>query len=657
MLHGWYRRFGWPEKAFSLLLLVYIALLMVAPASGWLFLTQVLLIALGIWAALRLTGAGMRRAIWALRNRLLVTYLFIGLVPVLLILTLAGLGIFAVTSEVAIYLVTSELDRRVNSLRFATETLSHVEPSGRPDVMRQLGGFYMARIQDVAFSVRTRSGEIHWPPDAGGLESLPAGWGDVSGIVLRDGGYYAWSHVSQNGAEYTAVSRLSRQFLSSMVPGLGESFFLKESGAEAERTNPDFKPQRFTRDQKEKMPDVIQFPPAVNRFDRDLSWPSVLNVSHWDRPGSMRTAVLLVRTRPSAVLNTVFNRKVDRLQSILFISLLVVAIVFLVVEIISLFIGVSLTRTITSAVHDLYEGTQRVMREDFSHRIPVGGKDQLAELAASFNTMTENLAQLLVVAKEKERLQAEIEIASEVQLQLYPKVVPSLKTMRITANCQPARMVSGDYYDYQCLETDRVALAIGDVAGKGISAALLMATIQSALRMELRSFLTVAAPSGAVRSKAHLSTAQLVSDLNLQLHAHTAAEKFSTFFLGLYDETSGVLTYTNAGHLPPILFRDGSVTRLDVNGMVVGAFAFAQYDQSTAQLRPGDLLLFYTDGITEPENEYGEMFGEERLVEIVSRNTALEDQRIISLVMESVRQWTNSPELHDDMTLLIARRL
>ncbi len=129
------------------------------------------------------------------------------------------------------------------------------------------------------------------------------------------------------------------------------------------------------------------------------------------------------------------------------------------------------------------------MQSDFSHHIPVSGRDQIADLSRSFNTMTENLERLLAVAKEKERLETEIEIARQVQEQLYPKAAPTLKTLRLTGMCQPARMVSGDYYDYQALSSHQIAIAIGDVAGKGISAALLMATIQAALRMELRAAL------------------------------------------------------------------------------------------------------------------------------------------------------------------------
>ena len=154
-----------------------------------------------------------------------------------------------------------------------------------------------------------------------------------------------------------------------------------------------------------------------------------------------------------------------------------------------------------------------------------------------------------------------------------------------------------------------------------------------------------------------MSTSRLVSLLNEQVYADTSPEKYASFLFSVYNDETGVLTYTNAGHLPPVLFRKGRSLPLDVNGMVVGAFPFAQYTESQIQLEAGDLLLIYSDGITEPENEYGEMFGEERVSEIVRRNLDRDLNEIIQTVMDAVLQWTGSPELQDDMTVLLARRL
>ena len=185
---------------------------------------------------------------------------------------------------------------------------------------------------------------------------------------------------------------------------------------------------------------------------------------------------------------------------------------------------------------------------------------------------------------------------------------------------------------------------MGDVAGKGISAALLMATVQSSFRSRIQNH------------TGHLCVSEVVTELNKQLYANTAPEKFSTFFLGIFDEETSNLRYTNAGHLPPILIRNGEASLLAVDGMVVGAFPFAQYGESSIILEPKDLLLLYTDGISEPQNDYDEMYGEDRLIELVKKNAHLSDAGIINAVMEAVRQWTGSDELQDDMTLLIARR-
>jgi sigma-B regulation protein RsbU (phosphoserine phosphatase) len=256
------------------------------------------------------------------------------------------------------------------------------------------------------------------------------------------------------------------------------------------------------------------------------------------------------------------------------------------------------------------------------------------------------------VAKENERLQNELEIAREVQTQLYPRIMRALKTMSLEALLSPARMVSGDYYDYQRLDDSQLAIAIGDVAGKGISAALLMATVQSALRTQIRHCLESTGGKPLC-----VSTSHLVSQLNKHLHAHTSPEKFATFYLGVYDESNFVLTYTNAGHLPPILVRGSETTFLEVDGTVVGAFPFSKYGESQVKLDSGDKLLFYTDGITEAENAYGEQFGEQRLCELLCKQHTAEPAKILASIHDAVQEWTGSPELQDDMTLLLASRI
>jgi phosphoserine phosphatase RsbU/P len=661
---GW-KRAGKVEKTFAVFFVLYLVLLLAWPQSGIETLVTVVTYVLGVWIALRLLRLGLRKLTWRLRNRLIVAYLFIAVLPILLILTLVGLGSYMLAGQVAVYLVRSELDRRLVSLQTVAE-----DASASPAAVQRIDETEQRRFPGMILWSAQNGTSQEWPPDAN--VSLPAGLPvNASGFASLNGRYYAWADFSAAGKQALAFLPLTRRFLGGLAPGLGDFYFLRrdfagpaalaatspaDNGTKIKVVGPggggladrgDFQLSPAGGDAP-----VAALPPPVNPLDIDVQWWSLIRAQDWSQPKESEVALLLVHTRLSSLLTSILSQGSDESQGGVLAVFYIVAAAFLIVAIAGLVIGISMSRSITGAVHSLYEGTERVVRGDFSHLIQVKGGDQIAELSTSFNTMTQNLERLLAVAKEKERMQAEIEIARGVQDQLYPKAPPIFESLRVLGTCHPARMVSGDYYDYQLVD-GKLAIAIGDVAGKGISAALLMATIQAALRMELRASADLSSSMNGLR----FSTARMVSELNQQLHATTSAEKYATFFFAIFDQATGLMTYTNAGHLQPVLFRDGSATALDVNGTVVGAFPFSKYEESKVELRSGDLLLCYTDGITEPENEYGEMFGEERLIELVTKNADRDEAQIIESVMESVRQWTGAPELSDDMTVLLARKL
>jgi sigma-B regulation protein RsbU (phosphoserine phosphatase) len=598
----------------------------------------------------------VQKAIWRLRNRLIVAYGFVAVVPTILILGLIALVAWTVIGQVAVYIVTSQIEQATNSVQSSLEYAARFDRQAGTQWLLGAGPILRERLPGLEICLRDGAAGADWKfPKDSSLEPPPSQWGDASGILAKDGLLYGWARVTRDSNSLTAVFPLTAAFLQTVAPDLGEVRFLSFRGdnrrpeAEPVRLHPSPSPNAA------RLP-FNRVPPPVNMFDLEVLWPGLIPVYQWNNPRVTESQIVRIRTRPSAVLGTLFAQKVDIAENIIPLLFLIGVGGFLLAEITSVVIGISITRTITGAVHNLYEGTERVMEGDFSHRIDVKGHDQLAALGSSFNRMTENLERLLAVAKESERVQAELEIAREVQRELYPKAVPKLRQFGVVARCNPARMVSGDYYDYQLLDENLLALAIGDVAGKGISAALLMATVQSAMRSQIRSCSELAAQAGGPALHSQLSTSRLVSNLNQHLYAHTSPEKFATFFFGLYDEETSVLTYTNAGHLPPLLVRHGAVEELEVNGMVVGAFPFARYGESQIRLETGDLLVFYTDGITEPENAYGEMFGERRLIELVSKNVSRPSSEIVSTVLDAVREWTGSPELQDDQTLVVCRR-
>lgn len=635
----------------------------------WSGLAQILCAFFGVWLCVRWLRHLTRQAIWRLRNRLLVTYLFIAVVPLLLIATLAGLGAYAAASQFAVHLMNLELDRRIETLSSMAERLALLKPEERRYAMtHMLDIIYQERFQGVRVVLR-EGGQVLKYPDDESIQPPPQQWKTVSGIVHQGSRFYGWAHRTIDGGDITVSAPFPARYMAELIPALGiaQLFLLGDrdgndtkssrNGIQVRIDSVDNGAAKVIANNSDEGP-APQLKPGLNRFDFPVEWVSFVPVYSWDKPGegdqpsASERAVLQVQSRPSMIFDVLFSRKTDELRGLLPSVLIGIAILFLVVELVALVIGVSMTRTITRAIHRLYEGTERVMQGDFSHRIEVQGKDQLADLGYSFNRMTENVEQLLAISKEKERLQSELEIAREVQNQLYPKTAPDLKRLKVRALCQPARMVSGDYYDYDLVSDQQLAIAIGDVAGKGISAALLMATLQSSVRTQL-SFSSEAMAAG----KSCFSPSVLVSHLNTQLYKTTSPEKYSTFFLGLFDANSCLLRYTNAGHLPPILFRDGETTNLEIDGTVVGAFPHAEFGESALAMQQGDLLLCYTDGITEPENAYGEMFGEERLIEIVHRNSQKSEEQILQAVVESVLAWTGSPELQDDMTLVLARCL
>lgn len=585
----------------------------------------------GCWLAIRVIRWVAERAIWRLRHRLIITYLFIAVAPVLLLIVLGLFAGYSLLLQVAMNTVTAELDDREEEIESLAASIAKLPPDSRAtSVASIMQPYFTERYSGIAAVVR-QQGRVRKFPESADVPP-PIAAESARAIVQRGEDYFLWAYRKTLDGDVTVIAPLTHSLLDQLSPDLG----LVDAAQ-----NMSVLPAPGTGS-------AAALPPGSGRFDAPFFWFALLRSSEWQHPDRPSAEfVIALQTRISVVVSTVFSRNADVAQGMIQGVLIVGAIVFVFVELICWIIGVSMTRTITRTVHHLYEATQCVMEGRFSHRMAVSGRDQLAEVGSSFNRMTAHLEQLVVVAKDKERLQSELEIAHEVQSQLYPRLDTCSTHLRVAAVCKPARVVSGDYFDYALVSQGQVALAIGDVAGKGISAALLMASLQSSLRTQLQG----AAPDGL------LSTSDIVTRVNRHICASSTPDKYATFFLGLYDEHTNTMVYTNAGHLPPVLIRDGQAQRLDVNGTVVGAFPMVSYEQSCVTLESGDLLAWFTDGVTEPESEFGEMFGEDRFIELLRKNAHRDEQQIVDLVVEAVRQWTGSEELQDDITLLLARRV
>lgn len=275
-------------------------------------------------------------------------------------------------------------------------------------------------------------------------------------------------------------------------------------------------------------------------------------------------------------------------------------------------------------------------------------RDLLAALAGQLAIALDN-ARLVGEVAERERLRREIEIAQEVQAQLFPQSMPPLATLSYCGVCRAARGVGGDYFDFVPIAPGRLGIAVGDVAGKGISAALLMATLQGALR------------SHAPMRGSTISA--LLADVNRLMCSSVSGGRFASFFYAVYEDARRTLAYANAGHNPPIVIRPASdggppqTLRLGATGMVVGIFPGEVYEQRELPLVPGDLLVIFTDGLTEAEREDGEQFGDERLAELAASCVHLSVGEASARILAEIDAFAGDAPQQDDITLIVGKVL
>ncbi len=662
---------------------------MSASLEGWVTFLSLLAIVLLAIAGFRWVRAQL---LWRLRDRLIVTYVFIGVIPVFLLVMISLITLYLLAGQFASFVITSDTATHLGSMEEANRAIAHhmatqIADGGKLDA-EMLGRVRSrrpewSRRQVCAWYRNQPQSYCAGPEGAAGFDSPSFITGDFRDIVSDHGKFYLRTATVLT-AEPESLSvilsePLDKEFVEKIAGDLGRIAVYGTEGTTARSTEP-AKPDDSTPflafddgTPREQTFSAGTIPPASSALDREITLRIPLTVVDW-ATGARRPvgAIAEVETRYSMLYATLFRARGDYAKGLETI-LALIAIVFAIVVALALIVGRKLTLSITSAVDQLYEATTHVNRADFSHRITVQSSDQLATLANSFNSMTTSIEKLVQEQKEKQRLEGELAIAQEVQEQLYPKLITQLESLEVHGFCRPARTVSGDYYDFLALNSDKLMLAVGDISGKGISAALLMATIYAAVRaysiedvpvlheLTPREPATVGTTGGsglmlASESRgADTSPATLLALLNHQLYESTPAAKYATLFLAIYDGATRRLTYANGGHLPPILIsKDGSAQLLSCGGTVVGLFDNLSFPEAMVQLRPGDVLVTYTDGVTEPENDYGE-FGGERLIELVRENRHLPLERITEIVIAAVADWIGDSEQPDDITLVLAR--
>ena len=615
-----------------------------------------------------------RQLLWRVRRKLIVSYVFIGLVPALLLLVFFLFGGQIIFTNVASYLFKSGYDGYLRSVQQIAQSAANDvarDPARVGEILeskvRNLASDYPGlSVAVVPVSSRSivdasRAGAWrHLDPPAAPLP-LRFRTDPFSGTILcraEDGGdkliMRAVAFPDGGGGLFAAIVDLPLG--QQLADRLKESTGITAADAAADPNNREVVPQPCLRDAEARPvgEPVVAMP---FRYDRSLAF---LDYVDW-QTGTVGRASIGLRVRLRELYAEITEAQsfpvggsgIDFGQAML-IFVLVIAVLFFIIEVAALVMGLALARSITTAVHGLFTGTERVRQGDFTHRIAVTSRDQLGELADSFNQMSSSIEHLLQQAAEKRRLEEELRIAREIQMSLLPAGSLDIPGLRMTALCVPAREVGGDYYDYFKLSDRRVGLLIADVSGKGTSAALYMAELKGLL-LSL--------------SQIHQSPRQLLIEVNRLLSNHLDTRSFITMTYAVIDLDTATMVFARAGHTPLVYLPAPATTGarrhaqiLTPDGMVLGLrvpniehlFPHHLHEQSL-QLAPGDVIVLYTDGISEAMNPEGDLFGEPRLSQIIEEHGHLDVTELRERVLREVEAFAGAADQNDDLTMILMK--
>lgn len=643
----------------------------------------------------RLSVWSKRRLLWRVRRKLILSYVFVGVVPALLVITFFLLAGLIVAFNVSSYLVQSRLRNVTDQARFLAQTVQlEVQRATTADALADIlerrqastetrypfASFAVVPVQGLSCKVQ--------PATAARLpRSLPASLPAMAG---------PWGHLPAPtslpkwiGCDGFA-GLVAYNAPNSLAPGIGEreqTRMVMRAVALPETPTPTFAviidiplstaiETRLRQETGIQLGELTAFlargvqpvvgkaieERAVETDDgptlsiRRAKWVVFLDHVDWPsgEPESASAGILIntfeIYDRISVVSPVGLGQ--FNFGQLLLLVLALVGGLFLIIQFVALVIGFVLARQITGAVHDLFVGTQHVRAGDFGHQIPVRARDQLGELAESFNLMTTEVTTLLGEMAEKGRLEQEMFAAREIQQKLLPAGPLRVTGLAVTAFCEPAREVAGDYYDFLPITDSMLGLLIADVAGKGLAAGLYMAQ----LKVIVQSL-----------SRLHHEPKEFLSAVNKVVSANLDGKSFITMSYGVIDVERREMTFARAGHcplihvpanLPPgmrkarMLTPDGLVVGLQVDD---GTMFDSLLKEQTISLAPGDLVVWFTDGISETMNEAFDCFGEHRLAQVVEQYAHLPFEQLRSYILAELRAFAGNADQHDDMTMILMK--
>ena len=629
--------------------------------------TIVVVAALG-YLLLRTIGPVHRRLLWRVRRKLALSYLLIGFVPILLLVSFFLLaGTMLVLTFSSSLVVLSFEDVQDDAVGLAAASAADLRGLDDPGEMRAVLErrllVLVTRHPDASVAVVPQappgSGPAAEPVGVGpwghtpGLPAFP-GWLERSGggLVITEGAE-GRAVVARGAEQFTAGGRvyavvvdlpIDDQVVGRMLAPSGidltEADVATSTAAPGEPAVPAAVPEPVVFGVAAPVSDITRFP-----------WFSDFELVDWVTGEPVRGTVAF-RVDPTAFYGQVVQGGNLSFARALLVVLTLIGVMFLTIEAVALVMGFALAKSITGAVHELFAGTERVRRGDLVHPIQVDTQDQLGELAGSFNAMTGSIAGLLKQAAEKRRLEEELRIARDIQMSLLPTGPITFPGLSVTAVCRPAREVGGDYYDFVPLGGRRLGVLVADVSGKGTSAAFYMAELKG-LMLSLSSI--------------YESPKRLLMELNRFLSESLDDRTFITMMYAVVDLEARTVTYARAGHTPLIYVpandgAPGPVQVLIPDGMVVGLRLqgieerFRELlEERSFGIYPGDLLVLFTDGITEAMNEELDLFGEERLSRVLEDHGHLPSDEFLERILGDIEAFVGGADQHDDMTIVLLR--
>lgn len=622
-----------------------------------------------LWLAVLVLVRYRQQFLWRVRRKLILSYVFLGFVPVVLVVVFASVAAVILHGNTAAYLFNQGLeDIKAEVHQVALSAAAEI---GASPVMSEVvvAGHYkrlVTRFRGLSLAVvpvTAAPGATGPLAEAGAWRHLPPpahvpNWakqkdfigllamvfnGSTSGegkrllirasVPLPDGSHVV---VVDLPVDIDIASRLDDQ-TGARLRGIELNQY---AGQQADTAQP-------LQGRAPAVPDADDDETGLGGFTLLRRTVMFLDFIDWDSGIAGRVSVSLDAPMGRLVDHLSEAQGVQLRGSTLFLVLVVLGTLLLTVQGVALFFGAGLGRQITSAVHELFVGTERVQQGDFTHRIKIDSQDQLGDLAESFNRMSASIEHLLHVQREKQRLDDELRIARDIQQSLLPEAPPSFSGLSIADLCVPAREVGGDYYDFFELGPRQLGVLVADVSGKGTSAALYMAELK-----------------GLMLALSHLerSPKALLTRVNRLLADHLDNRSFITMTYAVIDLEARTLTHARAGHTPLIVASAAGAEVIVPEGMVLGLRlpgAGPRFEsileEHTRPISPGDVIVLYTDGITEAMDVTGELFTDAALSQVIVAHHALDALGIRERVLREVRAFVGDAEPHDDMTMVVVK--